>query len=734
MIIRLGQACIFIFLFVSTVFSKSLDLNFETHELGNFSKLSAGDDFTIDFDMENKSSGKKSIKLTRVKGQGGSSFTTLLFALPTSYIGNSVSIEGDIKTENVESGYAGLWIRLEDGKGGILGFNNMRNEAVTGTTDWKKYKIELVLYEQVEKIYFGGLFSGDGQVWFDNLSLKIDGKSYKLSKKKPKAKGYVADNDFRFSNGTQYSLDKDLNHEMIEKLTVLGKVWGFVKYHSNEVAAGKYNWDAELLAVLPKLLESSDFYDDLYQWVASYGSYQPCTIQCQISYDKMKLVLKPNYNWLEGLGEEHLNLKLLLIDIFKKRDFNQHYYIEMSQHVGNPKINNEREYRELDSKDDGLKLIALYRYWNIVNYFYPYIDILDKDWSEVLKDAIPDFIDGDTPLSYRLSLLKIIGAIGDTHANIWGMDEVLEESLGKMNVPIKFKYVADQFVALNDYQSLKRGDLLLEVGDESVKQWIEKNKVYFPSSNSSVFYRDIASSILRTNNNTVDVVVMRAKERLKLTLETKSQYEAHTIIQKLQDDTPYKLIDSDVGYISIGEILKEDIDKAFDMFMGTKGLIIDIRHYPKDFPIYHISNKLFNSENEFVKFTSGDIKNPGTFTFTEPLTAGSHNGESYQGTLIILIDESTQSSAEFHSMAFRSSGDAIVIGSQTAGSDGNVSRFRLPGGIRTAITGIGVFYPDGTVTQRIGIIPDIELRPSVKGIMEGRDELLDKALEVIRNE
>jgi C-terminal processing protease CtpA/Prc len=42
-----------------------------------------------------------------------------------------------------------------------------------------------------------------------------------------------------------------------------------------------------------------------------------------------------------------------------------------------------------------------------------------------------------------------------------------------------------------------------------------------------------------------------------------------------------------------------------------------------------------------------------------------------------------------------------------------------------------VYYPDGTETQRVGIIPDIYVTPTIKGIKEGRDELLEKAIEII---
>jgi C-terminal processing protease CtpA/Prc len=82
-------------------------------------------------------------------------------------------------------------------------------------------------------------------------------------------------------------------------------------------------------------------------------------------------------------------------------------------------------------------------------------------------------------------------------------------------------------------------------------------------------------------------------------------------------------------------------------------------------------------------------------------------------------------------MAFRTAENATVKGSTTAAADGNLSTFTLPGGIHTSISGIGVYYPDGTETQRIGIIPDIYLTPTIKGVKEGKDELLDKAIEII---
>lgn len=101
---------------------------------------------------------------------------------------------------------------------------------------------------------------------------------------------------------------------------------------------------------------------------------------------------------------------------------------------------------------------------------------------------------------------------------------------------------------------------------------------------------------------------------------------------------------------------------------------------------------------------------------------------------MVLVNNLSQSQAEYTAMAFRAAPKTTIIGSTTAGADGNVSEIWLPGGLYTMISGIGVYYPDGTETQRVGIIPDIEVKPTIKGIKEGRDEVLEKAIEIINKE
>jgi C-terminal processing protease CtpA/Prc len=146
--------------------------------------------------------------------------------------------------------------------------------------------------------------------------------------------------------------------------------------------------------------------------------------------------------------------------------------------------------------------------------------------------------------------------------------------------------------------------------------------------------------------------------------------------------------------------------------------------------VFALGSRLVAQPAPFVRFTAGDPANPGAFHWGPPLTmqpAAPH----YGGKIVILVDEVSQSQAEYTTMAFRVAPNATVVGSTTAGADGNVSAIPLPGGLRSMISGIGVFYPDKKPTQRVGIVPDIEARPTVAGIRGGRDEVLEVALRQI---
>jgi C-terminal processing protease CtpA/Prc len=72
-----------------------------------------------------------------------------------------------------------------------------------------------------------------------------------------------------------------------------------------------------------------------------------------------------------------------------------------------------------------------------------------------------------------------------------------------------------------------------------------------------------------------------------------------------------------------------------------------------------------------------------------------------------------------------------IAGDPTAGTNGNVNQFTLPGGYTVVWTGMKVHKHDGSQHHGIGIQPTIPVSRTIQGIREKRDEQLDRAIAII---
>jgi hypothetical protein len=93
-----------------------------------------------------------------------------------NYLGRRLKLSGYIKSENVE-GWSGMWMRIDGDNNNQLGFDNMQNRTIKGTTDWNKYEIVLDIPTNSKLINYGVILGGKGKVWFDNFIIEEVDKS-----------------------------------------------------------------------------------------------------------------------------------------------------------------------------------------------------------------------------------------------------------------------------------------------------------------------------------------------------------------------------------------------------------------------------------------------------------------------------------------------------------------------------------------------------------------------------
>lgn len=520
-----------------------------------------------------------------------------------------------------------------------------------------------------------------------------------------------------------------------QKLESLCRVWGFLKYYHPHVAKGNLNWDKQLFQKIDELDSINDkealnnFYAD---WIKSLGEVAPCK-ECSVKDDKVYFLKNFDLSWIDNhqIFSRDLSQKLHYIE--NNRNLNDNHYFGK----GGRKIyfRNEKSYgSKFTSKN--ISLLELFRYWNYVEYFFPYKYETDQNWNDVLTEMIPKFLMIDRDESYHLTLAELVTKTDDSHAYL-SSKEIQFHQYGTRRVPAEYSYAEGKLVItkinatrFRDKSLLQVGDVIYDIEGKTIPQIVNSFGKYIPASNSWGKFNKAKSKLLFSNSDSISIKIEREGQNLEI--KTKTYFAKDIIQEKITTPRKWKFIDYEkkIGYVNMGIIDKKDLNEMYNSLQSAKSIIFDLRNYPKQ-TIEPLSNLLLPQSSVYYQFTFPDTRYPGKF-YSRKNSIGRKNPEYYKGNVIVLIDENTQSQAETTTMMFKQHPNAKIIGSNTSGANGDIIMFKIAD-LETRFTGLGAYYPDGRETQRIGITPDILIKPTVKGLKNGKDEVLEMALEYIKN-
>lgn len=580
------------------------NLDFETSENNSPAlwKLMGNNSAKVFSDFNEKQQGKASAV---IESEGTEGFRAIMYTLPNNYAGRKITLSGYLKTENVTDGFAGLWMRIDPD----VAFNNMQNIGLKGTNDWKKYEVTLNMSpENTQQIVIGALLSGKGKIWVDDLKVSIDGKDIDNAKIFEKKLTKV-ELDKEFDKGSTIS-NINLGQTNIENLKKLGLIWGYLKYYHPNVAEGNYNWDYELFRIYKKTENaSSEQRDHIFtDWIKGLGKFQTAK-----NSEPKNVKIKPDLDWItnSGFSKELTELLLQLKDAKRPK---VNYHVDFFPNVDNPDFRHENPYREMKYPDEGFRLLSLYRYWNIIQYYFPYKNLIEEDWKGVLKEFIPKFINAKDETEYNLASLELIGRIHDTHANIWGNSKSLEKYFGERYSPVKLTFAENKPVVEGFYDEnlgtqtgLKKGDVITEINGENMDNIIKNMLKYLPASNYPTQLRDISRKLLRSNAETINLTILRDGKTEEKTIKT---YPYSEIKIKKEPKEFFKMLDGNIAYVYMGSVNADLLPEVFEKIKNTKGLVIDFRSYPSDFVVFKMGKLLKPESSDFVKFTNTSNSQP----------------------------------------------------------------------------------------------------------------------------
>ncbi|RJG47497.1 S41 family peptidase [Motilimonas pumila] len=651
--------------------------------------------------------------------------------------GNHVTLKGKIKTEGVIL-HAGIWLRI-DGASEVLAFDNMGNRPITGNTEWQEVSVVLPLSLKDRKIFFGGIVSGPGKAWFDDFKLEVDGKPL-TNRHFLKISKLPAETKRPFQNPNDPILQLTTVTELqVQSLVLLARTWGFVKYHHMQVAAGQINMDAELNAILPLVLNAAspkEVQSVIVDWLDTLGEITPCAESC---YSDNAFLSQPSLSWV--LNEQYLGAELSnkLRDIYKNRGFKENYYLSS---VGERLLPaNESQYALASVQDARFRLLTLFRFWNAVKYYSPYNELLSQLWEQKLQQLIPVLLAADTETGFYMATKQMLAANEDSHTALIdnGSPATNKALFGEFTLPLFVKHIDGQWAVtavIDGSSEIVIGDVIASINGKDLNEKAAELMPYVSASNDAVKYRQIAPLLNRTFSREAEIKLADGREEsvTALTFEDRQGFAERI---DTFDAHPMKMQAADgIGYINLAKVNGDNHFQVMQWAKKQKGLILDLRNYPEFMPAT-LLNEFSRSTLDFAQFKKPDWTTPGRFipsqqsygTF-KPI----YNPNALDKHLVVLVNEDTQSRAEFTAMAFRRLPNALILGSQTAGTDGDVAPLALPyPGWSTWITGLEVTGPAGAQVQKLGIIADIPVEQTVSDLKQGKDTQLEQAIKWIQS-
>lgn len=407
------------------------------------------------------------------------------------------------------------------------------------------------------------------------------------------------------------------------------------------------------------------------------------------------------------------------------------------------------------------KLWGLMQVWGTVKYNFAFFERLpDLDWDAAARAAIPRVLEAPDQEEYYRRLGELTALLHDGHTLV--VSPSLREGPYD-NPPLEFQVVEGRILLARAgdteeirTQGIRPGMELVAVGGGvPARLWLEKNALrYYPGSTKQNGEALGMFLFLRgPKDTTVELTLADAAGATRTVVVTRNSHNRDGTVfrPRIRDFSRLvetRMLGHRVAYLRVAtfddEKVVEEVNAVLDRLDldRLRGMILDLRYNMggDDRFAYPIVSRLVDHavlgstwrtpeyHPAYASWGKAETPLQGDTVQIEP-----DQSTRYSGPLVILTGPNTMSTSEDFIVPLDFSGRALLIGEPTAGTTGNPVNVLLPGGAVLRICSLWSTYPDGREFVGRGIEPDLVVRPTLAGLRADRDEVLEKALEVLGN-
>jgi hypothetical protein len=399
----------------------------------------------------------------------------------------------------------------------------------------------------------------------------------------------------------------------------------------------------------------------------------------------------------------------------------------------------DRTYPEMLAPDLPHRLLAVARFWNVIHFFYPYLPLVG-DWDAALPEMLAAMEGAEGARGYALAVAEMAVRVPDNHVTVSGHPELVK-LYGTAWPAVGVRAIEGTPVVVSAGDEAKRagievGDVIEEVDGEAAAARFADLARYVPASTPQGLAEKIYAFhfLGGAQGTTARLAVSGKGGRREVRLPRAAENRDFT--RPAGSGEMVRILPGNVGYADLTRLPFDGVDAMFEKLSGTRALVLDMRGYPNGtafsigprLDVRHAACGAQFRRREVSAINAFALDN-GSFWFCQKL--GKSRRPLYAGRTVMLIDERAVSQSEHSGLIFEAANGTKFVGSPTAGANGDITGTTLPGGIYVSFSGHDVRHADSRQLQRLGLVPDVPVAPTIAGIRAGRDEVLERALRYL---
>lgn len=722
----------------------TMDLGFETERLGPREAEAAWIVTTPGWFAERAADAKRKGTVGAViRSEHGARGTGILARTldATPFRGKRVAYRADVKVEG--AGRVQAWMRVDRPNNQAGAFDNMHDRPLL-LGDWRRVEIKLDVAADATSIALGFLVGPETAAFIDDVTLETVGDA--VGTQPPSAPG-------------------PLEGRALENVRAASKLLGYLRFfHPSDQVRGVKDWGRVAIATLEAAEPATDATDlaarlaavtaplapTVRVWVTGADAPEPPATMSGAT--KVVAWKHTGAGLVSNAAGNIYRSEIVTTPLAGDASF-PNAFVDVALDGGvtaripvlvfadekgtlpngatPAEFSGANPLPTLTALNRSTRLASVALAWAVFQHFYPYFDVVDCDWDRALTEALQAAALDADEAAFLETLQVLVAALHDGHGNVYRQGG----SIGAL--PLALTWAGDDLVVVGSCGdadgAVNVGDRIVSIGGRTPAECHARAARRISHATDGWARALSPALIVRDVQGDAPVpIALRRPDGTEYSLALAPTERCAAMDRRPPRPADGTELAPGIVYFNLDGAESSALQAAMPKLLAAKGIVFDMRGYPAQ-AAYEVLERLLRAPGTSARWMVPIVTRPdraGVTWTTSSWRMAPKTPALPSSNVVFLTDGRAISYAESIMGIVEAYKLGEIVGDTTAGTNGNVNPFEVPGGYHISWTGMKVLKHDGSRHHGVGIAPTVKVVPTAAGIAAGRDEVLEKGVEI----